>query len=102
MNEMDLNRQKSINLVYICYMIVNYNIIVVTNIYYVHIIIILVIYFVTSILKFFSFDITEYLSHYNTGSTGVKKNIINIILYKKTCKYIYKYIYIYIYIYIVY
>jgi len=67
-------------------------------------------YFVTSILKFFGFDITEDLRHYNAGSTiGIKENIININYnskIKKNTKYKYKYyikkhvlcIYIYIYI----
>ena len=64
----------------ICYKIVKYSIIIITNIYYIHTITILVIiYFVTSILKFFGFDIIECLSHYDMGSTiGIKENIINI------------------------
>jgi len=52
---MDLIEQNQFD---ICYKIINYNIIIITNIYYVH---------------------TEYLSHYNVGSIiGVKENIINI------------------------
>ena len=55
MNEMDLIGQNQWD---ICYKIINYNIIIITNIYYVH---------------------TEYLNHYNVGSIiGVKENIINI------------------------
>jgi len=62
----------------ICYKIVKYSIIIITNIYYIHTIILVIIYFVTSILKFFDSDITEYLNH-NVGSTiGVKENIVNI------------------------